>query len=169
VSSSRSAERIVCLPTSKRSARSSSRKRVPTGVRPVAQLSAHGSGDRALGESGRPVLLLPGGAESCDGFFPGLPEGLVADPGAQVIVHDRPGTGTSTVDGSLVDRLSPATTPSRVAGLVLLDPTPINDPRTCAGLERVTVALGRLAGRRTAPSSRSWCARWESCCPRSAR
>ncbi|MEA5366792.1 alpha/beta hydrolase [Amycolatopsis sp., V23-08] len=127
-------------------------------------------GVQVHGESGPPVLLLPGGAESCDGFFPGLVEGLTA----RVIVHDRPGTGTSTVDGSLagaaahlsalIDRLGcgPVVVvgqslggaagvllardhPEQVAGLVLLDPTPINDARTCAGLERMTVALGRLA------------------------
>ncbi|SES33046.1 alpha/beta fold hydrolase [Lentzea albida] len=54
---------------------------------------------RVHGESGPPVLLLPGGAESCDGFFPGLREGLMAT--AQVVEYDRPGTGTSAADGSL--------------------------------------------------------------------
>ncbi|MGI5498952.1 alpha/beta fold hydrolase [Lentzea sp. CA-135723] len=126
---------------------------------------------RVFGESGPPVLLLPGGAESADGFFPGLREGL-AD--AQVIEHDRPGTGASTVDGELagaaraisdlVDRLGRGPVvvvgqslggavgallardhPEQVAGLVLLDPTPINDPRTCATIERMTVVLGRMA------------------------
>lgn len=127
-------------------------------------------GVRVHGESGPPVLLLPGGAESCDGFFPGLPEGLAA----RVIVHDRPGTGTSTVDGSLagaaahlgalIDRLGRGPVvvvgqslggavgvllardhPEQVAGLVLLDPTPINDPRACVGLERVMRVLGAMA------------------------
>ena len=131
-------------------------------------------GVRVHGESGPPVLLLPGGAEACDGFFPGLVEGLTEDPGARVIVHDRPGTGASTVDGSLagaadhlssvLDRLGhgPAVVvgqslggavavllarahPEQVAGLVLLDPTPINDARTCARLERVMGVLGTLA------------------------
>ncbi len=120
------------------------------------------------------MLVLPGGAEGCDDFFPGLPEGLVADPGARVILHDRPGTGTSTVDGSLagaaaylgslVERLGlgPVVVvgqslggavgvllarerPELVAGLVLLDPTPINDAKVCAGLERTMRVFGRLS------------------------
>ncbi|GAB2755820.1 alpha/beta fold hydrolase [Amycolatopsis magusensis] len=123
------------------------------------------------GSSGPPVLLLPGGAEACEGFFPGLVEGL-AD--CQVIVHDRPGTGSATAGGSLadaaahlnalIDRLGfgPVVVvgqslggavavllardhPENVAGLVLLDPTPINDPRTCATLERVARATGKIA------------------------
>ncbi|GLY39848.1 hypothetical protein Amsp01_058710 [Amycolatopsis sp. NBRC 101858] len=130
-------------------------------------------GVRVHGGSGQPVLLLPGGAEACDGFFPGLVEGLVADPGCRVIVHDRPGTGTAA-DGTLagaadhlsalIDRLGcgPVVVvgqslggavgvllardhPDRVAGLVLLDPTVINEPRTCAVLERMTRVLGAAA------------------------
>ncbi|WP_281506329.1 alpha/beta fold hydrolase [Amycolatopsis sp. FBCC-B4732] len=117
-------------------------------------------GVQVRGESGQPVLLLPGGAEGCDGFFPGLPEGLVADPGARVILHDRPGTGTSTVDGSLagaaaylgslVERLGlgPVVVVGQSLGGavgVLLDPTPINDAKVCAGLERTMRVLGRLS------------------------
>ncbi|MEV7553645.1 alpha/beta hydrolase [Amycolatopsis sp. NPDC089917] len=131
-------------------------------------------GVRVHGESGQAVLLLPGGAESCDGFFPGLVEGLVADPGCRVIVHDRPGTGTATDDGALADAASHLSAlidsldcgpvvvvgqslggavavllarehPEKVAGLVLLDPTPIDDPRTCAGLERAVGVLGKLS------------------------
>lgn len=126
------------------------------------------------GESGPPVLLLPGGAEGCDGFFPGLVEGLVADPGARVVLHDRPGTGKSAEAGSLAGAaahlgslirrldLGPVVVvgqslggavgvllardhPELLAGLVLLDPTPVNDPRLCASLERTSTLLGRLA------------------------
>jgi len=50
------------------------------------------------GSSGPPVLLLPGGAEACDGFFPGIVDGLTEHPGCRVIVHDRPGTGTSRLE-----------------------------------------------------------------------
>ncbi|MBN9734963.1 alpha/beta hydrolase [Pseudonocardia sp. P1] len=117
-------------------------------------------------EQGPAVLLLPGGAAACEGFFPGMPEGLADDPGCRVIVHDRPGTGTSTEDGTLagaaahlaalvgelgrgpvvvvgqslggaVATLLARDHPEVVAGLVLLDPTPINDPAACARLERV--------------------------------
>ncbi|GHH38579.1 alpha/beta fold hydrolase [Lentzea cavernae] len=127
---------------------------------------------RVYGESGPPVLLLPGGAESCDGFFPGLREGLTTR--AQVVEHDRPGTGTSTADGSLagataalsalVERLDRGPVvvvgqslggavgvllardhPEQVAGLVLLDPTPINDARTCKNVERTASVLAKLA------------------------
>ncbi|GAA0624315.1 alpha/beta fold hydrolase [Kribbella sandramycini] len=119
------------------------------------------------------MLLLPGGAEATLGFFPGLIEGLVADPGCHVIVHDRPGTGTSTLPGALADApahlnelitevgLGPAVVvgqslggavavllaqahPENVAGLVLLDPTPINDPTLCSRIERMTRTLAAL-------------------------
>lgn len=131
-------------------------------------------GVRVYGESGQPVLLLAGGAEACDGYFPGLPEGLAADPGCRVIVHDRPGTGTSSTPGSLAGAASHLNAlitelgmgpvvavgqslggavalllardhPENVAGIVLLDPTPINDPRMCARLERAMRVIGPLA------------------------
>lgn len=130
-------------------------------------------GVRVLGDAGTPVLLLPGGAEACDGFFPGLPEGLVADPGCRVVVHDRPGTGTSPEEGSLagaaahlasvvdglgcgpvvvvgqslggaVAMLLARDHPEAVAGLVLLDPTPLNDPAGCARIERSMAVVEKL-------------------------
>ncbi|MEV0251871.1 alpha/beta hydrolase [Nocardia sp. NPDC050712] len=126
------------------------------------------------GRSGQPVLLLPGGAETCDGFFPGLAEGLVADPGCWVIVHDRPGTGASTAKGSLATAAADLAAliaalgcgpvvvvgqslggavavllaieyPEVVAGLVLLDPTPINDARLCRQLDRTMGTFGAIA------------------------
>jgi pimeloyl-ACP methyl ester carboxylesterase len=130
---------------------------------------------RIHGDDGPPVLLLPGGAEACEGFFPGLVEGLVADPGCRVIVHDRPGTGSSPEPGALADAadhlhalvagigtgpvvvvgqslggavaaLFAAAHPADVAGLVLLDPTPVNDPDLCAQVERRAATTARLAG-----------------------
>lgn len=131
---------------------------------------------RVVGESGPPVLLLPGGAESADGFFPIITEGLVADPGCRIIVHDRPGTGASTAPGGLreaadhlhgvirevglgpvvivgqslgaaVALLFAAEHPDDVAGMVLLDPTPVNDAvlarRTATGARRI-VGLARV-------------------------
>lgn len=127
------------------------------------------------GQSGPLVLLLPGGAETSDGFFPGLVEGLVESPGCRVVVHDRPGTGASAEEGPLAgaaDHLSRLITdlgsgpavvvgqslggavalllaiehPESVAGLVLLDPTPINDPRGCAQLEQVMRVVKRANG-----------------------
>ena len=169
-------------------------------------------GVRVRGRSGPPVLLLPGGAESCDGFFPGLPEGLVADPGARVVLHDRPGTGTSPADGQLADAsahlgsvvdelgcgpvvvvgqslggavaaLLACDRPDVVAGLVLLDPTPIDDPTACGRLELTTSLVGRIrplhrslsaalrAGTSTTPTRRSpsyagSSARWRARAPR---
>ncbi|MFB9908461.1 alpha/beta fold hydrolase [Allokutzneria oryzae] len=131
-------------------------------------------GVRVYGDSGQPVLLLPGGAESCDGFFPGLREGLLAEPGCRVIEHDRPGTGTSTTAGSLTDAAAHLNAlvdelgcgpvvvvgqslggavatlfardfPDNVAGVVLLDPTPINNPDICARLERTMGMARRFA------------------------
>jgi pimeloyl-ACP methyl ester carboxylesterase len=121
------------------------------------------------GTSGPPVLLLPGATASCDGFFPGLVEGLVTDPGCRVVVHDRPGTGTSPYAGTLtgaadhrhrlvtdlelgpvvvvgqslggtVAALYAAAHPEDIAGIVLLDPSPINDPGVCED----TVRLARI-------------------------
>ncbi|SDH82591.1 alpha/beta fold hydrolase [Agrococcus jejuensis] len=129
---------------------------------------------RIVGESGPVVLLLPGGAEAVEGFFPGLVEGLVADPGCRVLLHDRPGVGTSTVDGRLEDAadalhatiaeagvgpvvaigqsLGGATAlllatahPGDVAGIVLLDATPINDPALADMVETRATQTVRLA------------------------
>lgn len=102
-------------------------------------------GVRVLGATGTPVLLLPGGAEACDGFFPGLPEGLVADPGCRVILLAR-------------DH------PEAVAGLVLLDPTPLNGPAGCARIERSMAVVERvvrvpLLRRALSAALRAWSAR----------
>lgn len=137
-----------------------------------------------LGESGPAVLLLPGGAEPSAGFFPGLPEGLLRTPGCRVILFDRPGTGHSEREGRLstatedlhrlitelglgpvliigqslggaVAALLARDHPDDVAALLLLDPTPINEPafaaRVEAGMRRLerisrTPVLGRGVG-----------------------
>ncbi|SFR91884.1 Pimeloyl-ACP methyl ester carboxylesterase [Microbacterium sp. cf046] len=127
-----------------------------------------------LGDAGPVVLLLPGGAEAVEGFFPGLPEGLLADPGCRIIVYDRPGTGHSTQPGSLstatadlhstvselglgpvvvigqslggaVAALFARDHPEDVAGLLLLDPTPINDPKLAARIESTMRRLERFS------------------------
>jgi pimeloyl-ACP methyl ester carboxylesterase len=130
---------------------------------------------RVLGTSGTAVLLLPGGAEPVEGFFPGLPESLAADPGCRVVLADRPGTGTNPVDGSLADApealhallqelgvgpavlvgqslggavaaMLAAAHPEDVAGLVLLDPTPVNDVTLARRTARAARALARISG-----------------------
>jgi pimeloyl-ACP methyl ester carboxylesterase len=129
---------------------------------------------RVHGDHGPPVLLLPGGAAPAEGFFPGMVEGLLADPGARVIVHDRPGTGSSPVAGTLagaadhlhdlvahlgagpvvvvgqslggaVATLLAAAHPQDVAGLVLLDMTPVNDAAIAAQVERRAATTARVA------------------------
>lgn len=129
---------------------------------------------RVYGDSGPVVVLLPGGAEAGEGFFPGLVEGLVAEPGCRVVVHDRPGTGKSVAEGNLtsaalhlhrlVAGLGPVVVvgqslggavatlfarefPDDVAGLVLVDSTPVIDPVLSRRIElvaRVTGTLGRV-------------------------
>jgi pimeloyl-ACP methyl ester carboxylesterase len=125
------------------------------------------------GSTGPLVLLIPGGAEAAEGFFPGLVEGLTADGTARVVVWDRPGAGASHESGTLADApdhlnalaaelgeplvvvgqslggavalLFAAAHPQAVAGLVLVDATPINDAATCAQVERMARVLGRLS------------------------
>jgi pimeloyl-ACP methyl ester carboxylesterase len=127
-----------------------------------------------LGDSGPAVLLLPGGAEAVEGFYPGLIEGLIADPGCRVVLYDRPGTVSSDVAGGLADATSAIHStlaelgtgpvvvigqslggavalllardhPEDVAGLVLLDPTPVNDAKLVAQAERTAHVAGRLS------------------------
>lgn len=107
---------------------------------------------RITGSAGSPVLLLPGGAASSRGFFPGLVEALARH---RVMELDRPGTGvaqrtgTATLTsgasaaaqairdldagpavvvgqslGGLVAQQLAVDAPDVVAGLVLIDPTP---------------------------------------------
>ncbi len=128
---------------------------------------------RIVGESGPVVLLLPGGAEAVEGFFPGLVEGLVADPGCRVLLHDRPGV-VGAPDGDLVDAadalhaaiaeagvgpviaigqslggavalLLACAHPADVAGLVLLDATPVNDARLATMVEARATQAARMA------------------------
>lgn len=129
---------------------------------------------QVLGESGPVVLLLPGGGEAVDGFFPGLAEGLIEKPGCRVILYDRPGNAGSDVVGGLSDAtdaihgmlaglavgpvvmigqsLSGAVAlllardhPEDVAGLVLLDPTPVNDVELARRVERTAAATATLS------------------------
>lgn len=140
------------------------------------------------GESGPPVLLLPGGSVTCEGFYPGYVEALVEEPGARVVVHDRPGTGTSPVDGTLAEASSHLHTlvqdlgmgpvvvvgqslggtvatlfardfPEDVAGIVLLDATPFNDVALIKKVERMYTWLAVAA--RAAPT-RYLLRRWMS-------
>ena len=113
---------------------------------------------KVVGDSGSPVLLIPGGAARSEGFFPHLEQAL---QGHRLVFVDRQGTGTAVEKG-------PATLPSGsaayaevltelgagpalvvgqslggamavqlaidhpelVSGLVLIDPTPFTDPKT---------------------------------------
>lgn len=126
------------------------------------------------GGAGSPVLLLPGGAASSRGFFPGLVEALA---GHQVVSLDRPGTGLAAGKGVASLRTGSAAAaevltslgagpavvvgqslggavavqfamdhPSLVAGLVLIDPTPVDIPKLPATLVRLFGLLA-LPGR----------------------
>ncbi|WP_438352648.1 alpha/beta fold hydrolase [Microbacterium sp. CJ88] len=128
-----------------------------------------------LGDSGPAVLLLPGGAEGVDGFFPGLLEGLREDPGCRIILYDRPGNGPSNETeglskataalhaaiaeagtgpvvaigqslGGAVAVMLAADYPEDVAGLVLIDPTPVHDPELAAKIAKQTDSTVKLMG-----------------------
>jgi pimeloyl-ACP methyl ester carboxylesterase len=112
-----------------------------------------------VGTTGSAVLLIPGGAATTRGFFPGVQRAF-ADH--RVVFVDRPGTGRAVGQGvatlpggatSLAVALeelgcAPAVVlaqslggavavqlaidhPAVVAGLVLIDPTPFNDASVC--------------------------------------
>lgn len=119
-------------------------------------------------------MLLPGGAEAVEGFYPGLIEGLLDDPGCRVILYDRPGNVSAEVEGGLADAapaihatlaelgLGPVVVigqslggavalllardhPEDVSGLVLLDPTPVNDVKLAGQVERTARATAKLS------------------------
>lgn len=115
--------------------------------------------------AGPAVLLLPGAGARCDGFFPGLVDSLAAEPGCRVIVHDVPetlaqvpahlhdliareGAGPVVVVGQSLGGamalLLARDHPDDVAGLVLLDVTPINDAAICRRVERAFRALAAI-------------------------
>ena len=127
-----------------------------------------------LGESGPAVLLLPGGAEAVEGFYPGLIEELIADPGCRVVLYDRPGTAGSGTEGGLagateaihdtlaelgvgpvvvigqslggaVGLLLARDHPEDVSGLVLLDPTPVNDVKLARQVEQKARTMAQLS------------------------
>ncbi|SEC91965.1 Alpha/beta hydrolase family protein [Nocardioides exalbidus] len=138
---------------------------------------------RVVGTAGPVVVLLPGGSDAAEGFAPRLVEGLVADPCCRVVLWDRPRGGRLTEAPTALHRmlgehdLGPAVLvgqslggavaamtacafPDDVAGLVLLDPTPVNDTvealqieglatvaaiRGSRGLRRVVRGLARAA------------------------
>jgi len=148
------------------------------------------------GDAGPAVLLLPGGAEAIEGFYPGLIEGLMADPGCRIILYDRPGMVGSDIEGGLggataaihetlaevglgpvvvigqslggaVGLLLARDHPDDVAGLVLLDPTPVNDVKLAERVEKTAAATARLA--KIPPIARMLSAMLRSSAERSAR
>lgn len=111
-----------------------------------------------LGDSGPAMLLLPGGAASSRDFFPDLQElpgrrvVLVDRPGTGRAVGDGPATLRSgseacaavleasgchpalvvgqSLGGAVAVQLA-TDHPELVSGLVLIDPTPFNEPKVC--------------------------------------
>lgn len=129
---------------------------------------------KVSGDSGPAVLLLPGGAEAVEGFYPGLIEALLADPGCRIILYDRPGTVSAEAEGGLTDAteaihatlaelgVGPVVVvgqslggavalllardhPEDVGGLVLLDPTPVNDVKLARQVEQTARTMAKLS------------------------
>ena len=132
-------------------------------------VTIHGPSD------GVPVLLMPGGAVSCTDCFPGV---VGAVPGARILLHDRPGSGSTPAPDTgvslsswtedtvaLLDQLEIeravlvghslggalaaqilADHPDRVAGALLLDPGPLNDPKLCAQAANGFRVMHRMTG-----------------------
>ena len=114
----------------------------------------------------RGVLLLPGAGARCAGYFPGVAEALAAEPGWRVIEQDltvplaaaaghlhqviaRAGAGPVVVVGhslgAAVALLLARDHPGDVAGLVLLDTTPINDAALCRRIEWAFRSVGAVS------------------------
>ena len=116
---------------------------------------------RVLGEDGPAVLLLPGGGQRVADAMPDLVDGLLdGEPPCRVVLWDRPATGRVLPDapgaihamlaaeglgpvvlvghslGGAIAALIACVHPDDVAGLVLLDPTPVNDIGECRRIER---------------------------------
>ena len=111
-----------------------------------------------------PVLLIPGAGARGDGFYPGLPESLAAEPGCRTVNVDHavPLAQAATHLHELIAEVGPVVVvgqslgaaialllardhPADVAGLVLLDPTPINDAVLCRRVERAVRSVAAMA------------------------
>lgn len=131
---------------------------------------------KVYGDGGRAVIPLSGGGAGCNGYFPDLIEGLpdctvvefdrvgtgksrTTDPVSMriwatdmITILDALGIQRALLVGhSLGGALAAQTLadyPDRVAGVFLLDPTPLNSPEICAKTARSANLLIRLC---TAP------------------
>ena len=128
---------------------------------------------RIVGDGGPSVVLLAGGAESVSDFFPGLVDELVSNRRCRVVLYDRPGVGSNATPGQLsgasvalhamleTNGFGPAVLigqslggaaalllardyPEDVAGLVLLDPSLVNDVKLAKSTERAARAAAFL-------------------------
>lgn len=136
------------------------------------------------GDAGTPVVLLPGGGVACAGYYPDLVEALADQTvivhdrlgtGASrthepVSLRSWSDDTAALLDGLGVERallvghsLGGALAvqvlldhPDRVAGLVLLDPTPINDAALCGKAARGAIALAAICRAPLVGPSLNW-------------
>jgi pimeloyl-ACP methyl ester carboxylesterase len=149
---------------------------MPTATRTVdVPVRGHVLPVTVHGEGGAPIVLLPGGAATCDGYFPDVLEPLAERH--TVVVHDRLGSGRAptpedpvslrawtadlpvVLDALDIDRavlvghslggaqvaLALVEHPERISAALLLDPTPINDAKIARMTARSAGALAAFA------------------------
>lgn len=146
----------------------------PTPRREVVSLHGVDVQVRVYGDHGLSVVLLSGGGAGCNGYFPDLIEGLrdytvvefdrlgtgasrTSEPVSlrswstdTVTVLDALGLPRAflvghSLGGALAAQIL-ADHPERVAGALLLDPTPLNNPKMASSTARLAILLTKACG-----------------------
>jgi pimeloyl-ACP methyl ester carboxylesterase len=139
---------------------------------------------RIHGDGGMPVVLLPGGGVACADYYPNLVEGLADQTvivhdrlGTGRSRTDEPVSLRTWSDdtAALLDGLGMERAllvghslggalavqvvldhPDRVAGALLLDPTPLNDPASCAKAAKGASVIARFCRKPVVGPATEW-------------